>query len=330
MPPSISKRPAGLHEEASQWVTLLHSGTATAAQRRAFARWLNADESHRRAYREVETFWRSLGPLRRDVQPELTAARAYLRQAQCHRRLFRPGLALAASLLLTVAATPLWRLWFDNGVYSTAKGEQAHIVLSDGSRIDLNTDSELRVAYTWSARAVVLARGEALFTVRHDEAKPFAVEAAGGRIRDVGTQFNVYRQGDRVAVTVLEGEVNVDNAANRGGQMLHPGMQLTYRADGRFGLVEAADTASATAWRDGRLVFKSRPLDEVLAQLGRYHTVDLALDDASLKHLKVSGSFPTGDLDLALNTIAAGLPVKVARRGMGQVALVPADGPTQR
>jgi len=330
MPAPTPKRPVGLHEEASQWVTLLHSGAATAAQRLAFARWLNADESHPRAYSEVEAFWRSLGPLRQDVEPELAAARGYLRQAQRRRRVFRPGLALAASLLLAVAATPLWRLWLDNGVYRTAKGEQAHIALSDGSRIDLNTDSELRVAYSWSARAVVLARGEALFTVRHDEAKPFAVEAAGGRIRDIGTQFNVYRQGDRVAVTVLEGEVSVDNAANRGGQMLHPGMQLTYRADGRFDLAEAVDTESATAWREGRLVFKGRELDDVLAQLRRYHQVDLTLADAKLRRLKVSGSFPTGDLDLALNTIAASLPVKVARRDAGHIALEAEGRPRPR
>jgi len=314
------KCPAGLHEEASQWVTLLHSGAATATQRRDFARWLNASENHLRAYRDVEAFWQRLGPLRQDVEPELAAARAYLRQAQ-RRRVFRSGLALAASLLLAVAATPLGRIWLDNGVYRTAKGEQAHIVLSDGSRIDLNTDSELRVAYSWSARAVVLARGEALFTVRHDEAKPFAVEAAGGRIRDIGTQFNVYRQGDRVAVTVLEGEVSVDNAASLKGQALHPGMQLTYRADGRFSLAEAVDTASATAWREGRLVFKSRELVDVLEQLGRYHQVDLALADAQLRHLKVSGSFPTGDLDLVLNTIAASLPIKVVPRDEGHIAL---------
>jgi len=86
-------------------------------------------------------------------------------------------------------------------------------------------------------------------------------------------------------------------------------------------LAEAVDTESATAWREGRLVFKGRELDDVLAQLGRYHQVDLVLADAKLRHLKVSGSFPTGDLDLALNTIAASLPVKVARRDAGHIAL---------
>lgn len=325
-----SKRPAKLHEAASQWVTILHSGTATPAERQAFARWLAESESHRRAYREMETFWQDLGTWRQDFDPQLAAAQRYFVRAQRRNRLLRSGLALAASVLLMVIASPLWRLWLDNGVYRTARGEQAHVELSDGTRIDLNTDSEVEVAYLWSERRVMLTRGEAFFTVVHDPEHPFRVAAADGVIRDIGTRFNVYREDDRVTVTVLEGEVGIGSAHASVSQILRPGMQSTYRQDGFIGTPRPVETGAATAWREGRLVFKSRPLDEVLVQLGRYHAVDLALDDVSLKSLKVSGSFSTGDLDLALNTIAAGLPIKVVRRGAGQVALIPADGPPKR
>lgn len=327
MPP---KRPAKLREEASRWVTLLHSGTATPAQRQAFARWLAESESHRRIYREMETFWQDLGAWRQDFEPQLAAAQRYFVRAQRRRRLLRPGLALAASVLLLVIASPLWRLWLDNGVYRTAKGEQAHVELSDGTVIDLNTDSEVEVAYRRSGRRVTLARGEAFFTVVHDPEHPFQVEAADGVIRDIGTRFNVYREDDRVTVTVLEGEVGIGNAHAPATQILRPGMQSAYRQDGFIGSPRLVETGTATAWREGRLVFRSRPLDEVLMQLSRYHTVDLTLDDVSLKSLKVSGSFPTADLDLALNTIAAGLPVRVVRRGAEKVILAPLDGQPKR
>lgn len=303
----------------------MQAGSATPAQRQAFARWLAESESHRRAYREVEAFWLNLGPLREAAAPELAAARAYLGRAQRRRKSFRPGLALAASLLLLAGVAPMGRIWLDNGVYRTAKGEQAHIVLGDGTRIDINTDSELRVAYGWSRREVILERGEALFTVTHDAEKPFEVQAADGRIRDIGTQFNVYRLEDRVMVTVLEGEVSVLSGAGPASQRLQPGMQLTYSGSGDMNVAAAADLDGATAWRENRLVFKGRELGVVLTQLGRYHDVDLSLGNPQLRHLKVSGSFPTGNLDLALNTIAAGLPVRVARYGAGQVVLEPAD-----
>ncbi|MGR9088206.1 MAG: FecR family protein [Gammaproteobacteria bacterium] len=235
--------------------------------------------------------------------------------------MLRPGLSLAASILLLAAAVPISRVWLVNGVYQTAKGEQAHIEPSDGSRIDLNADSTLRVAYGVSERKVILERGEALFTVTHDASHPFAVYAASGRIRDFGTQFNVYRQGDRVTVTVLEGEVGIDSVQRIATQSLQPGMQLTYRNDGPIGAPRQVKTDVAAAWREGRLVFKNQALDEVLVQLGRYHEVDLMLADAGLRHMKVSGSFPTGDLDLALNTIAAGLPVRIVRRQGRRIAV---------
>jgi transmembrane sensor len=317
------KSPSELHEAASRWVTLEHSGTITPAQRQDFNRWLNESEDHRRAYREMDAFWLGLAPLQQAAAPELAAARAYLRQARRKRSVLRPGLALVASVLFLMAAVPIFRVWLGNGVYQTAKGEQAHIALSDGTRIDLNTDSALRVAYDGAERKVFLERGEALFTVAHDAAHPFAVYAADGRIRDLGTQFNVYRHGDQVTVTVLEGEVGIDSAHSFATQSLLPGMQLTYRHDGRVGVPHQVETGAATAWRGGRLVFKSQALDEVLVQLGRYHAVELVLDGASLKRLKVSGSFPTDDLDLALNTIAAGLPVKIVRSESGSVVLEP-------
>jgi transmembrane sensor len=330
MSSSLPKRPPELHEAASRWVILHHSGRVTPAQQQDFTRWLNESENHRRAYREMEAFWLSLAPLQKAAAPELAAARAYLGRVQRRRKVFRSGLALAASLLLLAGIAPMYRIWLDNGIYRTAKGEHTHIELSDGTRIDVNTDSELRVAYTWSRRSVSLSRGEASFSVAHDAGKPFEVQAAGGLIRDIGTQFNVYRQKDRIVVTVLEGEVSVASGAGRKAQRLRPGMQLTYAGDGDMKLLDAVDTDSVTAWRKNRLVFKSTELGEVLEQLGRYHAVDLMLGDASLQRLKVSGSFSTGDLDLALNTIAAGLPVKVARLGAEQVVVVPLSGQPKR
>jgi len=323
MPPSTPKRPTGLHEEASQWVTILHSGAATTAQRRAFARWLNANESHQRAYSEVETFWQSLGSLRQDMGPELAAARAYLRQAQRSRRVFRPGLALAASLLLAVAATPLWRIWLDNGVYRTAKGEQAHIELSDGSRIDLNTDSELQVAYTWTQRKVTLARGEALFSVDHDPEKTFQVAAAKGLIRDIGTRFNVYRQGDRVSVTVLEGEVCV--AAQGVAKNLTPNQQVRYDTAGQLSSVVGVDVDAATAWQKRQMLFKGQPLSAVLEELGRYHDVTLQIADKRLRGLKVSGSFPSDNLPLALATMSSALPIKTESPEPGLIVIKSAE-----
>jgi transmembrane sensor len=207
------------------------------------------------------------------------------------------------------------------GVYRTAKGEQTHIQLSDGTRIDLNTDTELQVGVAWLSRKVTLMQGEAFFTVTHNPDQPFEVTAADGLIRDIGTQFNVYRHGDQVSVSVLEGEVSVTSAQTTQPQNLSAGMQLTYHQGGQAQLAQSTDPADASAWRENRMVFKGQTLATVLEQLERYHNVRLATQDPKLQALKVSGSFPTDNLDLALDTIAASLPVKITRNGANGVVL---------
>lgn len=324
MASSPQKPTAEHYEQASHWVSLLHDSVATPGQVRTFKAWLARSPAHKQAYHEVEAFWQQLDGLQTIAKPQLAAARAYARKAQNqhHWLLPRHSLALAASILLLVIAFPVVQLCLDNGSYRTAKGEQQRIRLSDGTRIDLNTDTEVQVTYTFFDRKVRLEQGEALFTVQHDADKPFEVVAADGLIRDIGTQFNVYRQGNKVAVTVLEGEVSIsNNTANAAPQMLTAGMSVGYDRNGLYPLADNGDANDVAAWREGRIVFKGQRLDAVLQQLSRYHAVKLGIGNSKLAALKVSGNFPTKDLNLALNTIAASLSVKITRQGTGSVVL---------
>lgn len=314
------------HELALSWVTRLHSGDCTDAERHDFEAWLAESEAHRAAYNEVEAFWAGLSQLEPHAAPQLAAARAYLRKARQSRHTSsRKRLAGVLSFFLIMGFSPLWRSWLSTDIYRTAKGESTSIQLSDGSRIDLNTDTELSVKYTWTSRSVKLVRGEALFSVVHNAKKPFEVIAAGGRIKDIGTRFNVYQQAGHVSVTVLEGEVSVAAGQSSTAQNLIPGQQINYDSTGQASVVSLADTDAATAWQKGRLVFKSQPLSVVLEQLGRYHDASLQVHDPRLQALKVSGVFPTNNLNLALNTIAGALPIKVTQTATNIFVIVPAD-----
>ncbi len=324
MASSSTKSTKQQYEQASYWVSLLHDRNCTSQQRLAFQAWLSQSPQHQQAYQEVEACWQQMGNLEALAKPQLEAARAYINNNQ-HKRRWLPiqSLAIAASILLLVIAVPFARLFLDNGVYLTAKGEQTHIQLSDDTRIDLNTDSEIKVAYTFFERKVRLERGEALFTVTHDADKPFEVAASDGFIRDIGTQFNVYKQADKVAVTVLEGEVSVSYQQAKTRQNLMAGMQLIYSEDGQKQLTNNDESIhDVAAWCDGQIIFKSQRLETVLEQLSRYHSVQLNVGNAKLAALKVSGSFPTENLDLALNTIAASLPVQFIHQGTSDIVLV--------
>ncbi|NOU23829.1 MAG: FecR family protein [Methyloglobulus sp.] len=318
------KPSADQYKQASYWVSLLHDGDCSPQQHRDFQVWLSKNTLNQQAYQEVEAYWQDLGALEAIAQEPLQAARAsIIRQKQTQRRwLSRQYLAIAASVLLLVIAAPFIQLCLDNGNYQTAKGEQKQIQLSDGSLIDLNTDTKVRVSYTLFTRKVTMEHGEALFTVKHDADKPFEVAASGGIIRDIGTQFNVYQQADKVSVTVLEGEVSVSKLQATTPQMLTAGMQYTYSQNGPSQLANNGDYIDVGSWREGRIVFKGQRLDVVLEQLSRYHAVKLNTSNPKLAALKVSGNFPTNDLNLALNTIAASLPVKISRLGADRISLL--------
>jgi transmembrane sensor len=315
-----------LHELAVSWVTRLHSTDCTDAERHDFETWLAQSNAHRVAHRKVEAFWAGLSQIEPHAAPQLAAARAYLRKARQSRRASsRKRLAGVLSFFLIMGFSPLWWSWLNTDIYRTAKGETNSIQLSDGSRIDLNTDTELSVQDTWTSHSVKLERGEALFTVVHNAEKPFEVIAAGGRIQDIGTRFNIYRQAGQVSVTVLEGEVSVAVNQNATAQNLISGQQINYDSAEHISAVSRADINVATAWQKGQLVFKSQPLSVVLEQLSRYHDASLQVHDSRLQALKVSGVFPSNDLKLALNTIAGALPIKVTQSATNAFVIAPAD-----
>ena len=302
------------HELATFWVTRLHSGDCTGADRQTFAAWLAQDQAHRSAYQEVSVFWEGLSQIEPHAKPQLDEARSYLRKARQRRRtLSGKGLAGVLSLILIIGFSPRWWALITTDHYITAKGESNSIQLSDGSRIDLNTDTALSVQDTWTTRSVKLEHGEALFSVVHDARKPFDVIAASGVIRDIGTRFNVYHQAGQVSVTVLEGEVSVtaDQHSIAHPHPLTAGQQLSYDAKGQTSAIANVDIAVITAWQKAQLVFNGQPLSVVLEQLGRYHEITLQVTDPHLQALKVSGIFPSNNLSLALATIAGALPVKI-------------------
>lgn len=312
-----------IHEQASRWVVKIHNAPAGAFEQRAFQAWLAADARHLSAYRHAERVWQSFAAAEREAaDPQLVGARAKLREAQKYQQRSRAaGVRKWVALTVLLTALPIGWQWLNSSEYRTGKGQRLQVTLPDGSEIELNTDTRLRVNYAWQTRQVTLEQGEALFNVVHNPEKPFEVLAASGRIRDIGTRFNVSHWRDTTTVSVLEGEVEVSTVSSTLSERLLPSRQISYDTRGSLAAPVKFDTAAVTAWRQDLLVFNKTPLAEVLAQLSRYHHIELRLVDPSLREMKVSGDFPSKDLAAALNVIAAALPVKALQTAPGVIVL---------
>jgi transmembrane sensor len=119
--------------------------------------------------------------------------------------------AIAASVLAIVGGA-LTMLELSSPIYATALGEQRSLQFEDGSTVELNSRSKIRVKYSKAERDVELIEGQALFHVAHDVRRPFIVAVGATRVRAVGTQFDVYKRSNGTVVTVVEGRVAVYSA----------------------------------------------------------------------------------------------------------------------
>lgn len=291
-------------EDAEHWFVRLRAADCSELERAAFTRWRAADPAHAAAYDDVANVWRQSVSLLQD--PALAALRAEAHrmpapQGKALRRSWAQGWAIAASLVIMVGAAVYgWRTMTAPPPpvqYATAIGEQRTLQLPDRSQVLLDTGSTLDVRFNRGERLVVLERGRAQFTVAHDAAKPFVVEAGRGRIRVLGTRFQVQQDESEAAVLLLEGAVSVTPPTAGGAphsETLRPGEELVFNGAGQWHK-RTPDLAFAQGWTHGDLIFNERPLGDLLAEANRYADVQLRLEPSSLHDLPISGVFHAGD-----------------------------------
>lgn len=359
-----SKPNTRIVEEASSWFVELNEGEVSTAAREEFTVWLRASPEHVRAFLQISAVWEDAPLLGRgrspDIEELLGAARsgsnvvplgaagapgaAAESQHPTRRRVRRPiRWALAAGILAAVLGGGLWVQWH-RGVYATGIGETRWITLLDGSTIELNAESRIRVRLTRTERDVDLLQGQALFEVARNPARPFVVHSGLAQITDVGTEFDVYRRDADTLVTVIEGRVAVRTSPAPVEPSSHPvplgppmsGPPLsTHLAAPALGMVINAgeqvdlrprapprpvstDVAAATAWVRQTLVFSAAPLSEVVAQYNLYHERRLVIQDPSLARYHVSGVFSATD-SAALVTFLRAQPTIAVHETDGEI-----------
>lgn len=276
-------------DEALAWVRRIHDPGFSDWE--AHLAWLEADPRQAAAFDEaslmIEAATEGLAPPPRPRATSPMPINDNLVEpiaAPRRRARWRTGLgiAVAAGFAAVVAVPSLMRTGAQPYVVSTAPGER-RILMVDGTGIALNGDSRLRLDRA-NARIAVLEQGEAFFTVRHDAAHPFAVQAGGARFRDVGTAFDIVQRAGVTQITVREGAVLYDpgGAAVRldGGQSM--------RVADNTATVQAVDTAAIGGWRSGRLLYREAPLSDVAQDIARNIGEPVAVDPA-LSQRRFSG-----------------------------------------
>jgi transmembrane sensor len=327
--------------EASAWRARL---TETGAESSAgFEAWLAADPANADAWAAVQAPWIAVGEAA--TSPEIMAARRdALHRARRHgrrrwsgagvyTRICAGALAAAACVAIYVAATGGFTLAED---YRTKVGDRETVTLKDGSRITLDSGSEVRVRYSAKARRLVLLAGQARFDVAHDTRRPFTVQARDETVVATGTAFNVDLMGPKVLVTLIQGRVTVltarpaktllaagtnipPPAAAPPPVVLVAGQQLI-AGPAAAPTVAPASLDRVGAWESGQLIFDDETLASVAERMSRYTAHPLTVDPSAAS-MKISGVFNTGDLATFVDTVTHYLPVEASDGADGSVVL---------
>jgi transmembrane sensor len=296
--PSDRESVQAVKERAIEWLERSERRNFAQSDRERLEQWLSESAGHRIAFWHAKSAWERAGRLR-ILKPPVPAAR------KSPSRL-RIALAACAAVALVAVASGMGTAWFAGPrerVLSTGQGERETVSLADGSKIELNTDTELHIGSGKDRRTARLVKGEAYFQIVHDAAHPFTVVAGKHSILDLGTKFSVRQSRDGLRVALVEGSARiVDNA---GGEQhpvtLKPGdVALAGKGGISVARKPVRDLADDLAWRHGGLVFHNATLGEAVEQFNRYAKVKLVVSDPRVAGLTINGAFrATGTQEFA-------------------------------
>jgi len=285
-----------IRASAAEWLIKRRDcETWNADDEAALNAWLDQSPAHSIAFWRLEDVWSKadrLSALRRPMR-ETPVARA---------RSAMPRFLVAAALVaMVVAGAGTYAVIPHSQAYETPLGGREILTLRDGSQIELNTSTSLRISDRADRREIWLDRGEAYFDVRHDPRRPFVVIAGNHRVIDLGTKFVMRRDPERLEVAVVEGDVrlNRDGADQRGASAVLRAGEIATATASTLSVTTRSNAvlSEELGWRRGVLIFRHTTLAEAVAQFNRYNQHKLSIADAATARLRLGGTFPTANVE---------------------------------
>ena len=326
-----------LLEQASLWFDRASSDALSPEELAEFDHWRAMNPAHGLALAEIEAA-HAEAKAAADSGPMLALrhealSRLVMPRVQRRRRFALVG-AIAASVFALAGTWTFGNLaQFSSNrpqaaavtpaVYRTAVGERLTVTLSDGSSATLNTASRLRLAYNSTERRLILEQGQALFRVAKGQARPFIVEALDRVVTAHGTMFDVrIEPGKKVKVSLLEGSVSVANVAAPASPVarLQP-KDVLVASNQQIEVSREPQIEKEISWRDGLIIFEDESLADAVAEVNRYVSNPIVLQDERLRQIRVSGAFRTGETSAFVEALQLQFPVRVAERSRDRIVL---------
>lgn len=269
----------------------------------------NPAQSRERAV-DVFAAWEKVAP-QLEEQPQAKTFRmtpAFLRMAASFLILLGIGGSIGYFLLKQGGS----------GQLLTAADQQTHFTLADGTQIEVAAHASVTVDKNFGKQNRLLKlKGSAYFTVEHNEAMPFIIDAGDIFIEDLGTKFNVVSRKDTIHVSVDEGIVSVYD--RRGEQTTLNAGESAYYLKSRKALV--VSTEETVNQQVIRFDFANKRLSEVAKSLSKAYNTKIELENSALANLTITTKFENEDLDVVLSIITETLGLKYQKTNQGYLIL---------
>ncbi|HVL01323.1 MAG TPA: FecR domain-containing protein [Dongiaceae bacterium] len=332
---SAPEQPAPEHlvlQQAAQWFAVLSDEEVSREEVDQWQRWLGAHPEHQRAWQYVERIGQRFQQAqtragRTGASQVLTSSR---RDRLTRRRLLQGGVIGVAAWFswrftpLPAAAQNLVSTWTAD--HRSAFGEIRQFALADGGQLWLNSASAVDIHYRDDRREIHLHSGEILIQTAQDPAhRPFVVITSQGNLHALGTRFTVQQRDRDTLLAVYEGAVAI-TTRDGNTQTIRAGQQTVFDTHA----IDQPQTASRAreVWSKGLIVADHIPLQDLVAELGRYRHGYLGIDPA-VANIPVIGTFPANQPDHALAMLEDALPVRIHRVLPWWIAVMPKNDPEE-
>lgn len=337
-----------IESEAADWLIRLdNEEPLSTEEKNGLDEWLSRSHAHQAKLKELAVAWEQMNTLTELAVPiDAPAVTTNDKNNYWKTAMTASAVLVCFLVFFTVYYSSLQNEPPPGEFVSTAIGQMNTIELEDGSVVELNTDTQLRVDFSEEARNVYLLQGEAHFTVEKDHDRPFTVITEIGNIEAVGTAFSVRLKLEELDVTVTEGviaildpELPIETSITEDNVLgnLTAGQTYTLLAldlasvnieefsrddfQDNVRQLQTQEISNKLAWRDGVITFSGESLEQVAKEISRYTTMKISFNDELTKDIRIGARFKVGETDAMFSVLEENFGINVIRVSNNHVVL---------
>jgi ferric-dicitrate binding protein FerR (iron transport regulator) len=300
------------------------AGETNKKEENELVEWLNLSDENNKYFQQTKIIWQSHKNISISEESALRKIKNQIKSKSGFRKIWIYWQRIAAVLIIplmivgiqsffTKKISPKQNITSTFQEVFTPFGAYTSLTLPDSSNVWLNSGSRIKFPQQFKDdKRIVFLEGEAYFEVKSDELRPFIVTTHRFNVKATGTKFNIraYSDDKSPQVALVEGKVAVTEKTKNNPERisLKPNEILNFNGENSNISFANEDIYKCYAWKDGKLVFRNDPFEEVAHRMNIQYNADIELRGEKLKQYRFRATFRNESLEQVLNLLKLSSP----------------------